>query len=261
MDAQWLSNAGLLDNLRIIDARPAFSYRASHIPDSVNLSAALLMTPTGDPIAPDTFARLMGRIGVKPGDEIVVVDENGTQAASLLLWVLHLYGLDRVHLLDGGFQGWVSEGFPTSNEPAVVDPVEYPVPVPREEVLASVLDAVAAGHDATSTLVDARSGDEFSGKDVHGVRGGHIPGAVHVEWSSNFDREASQTRRLDAENVRRIYGSVVADDSAEVVVYCHAGPRAAVTYVSLIDAGFNHVRLYPNGWGEYSTHMDLPAEL
>ena len=32
------------------------------------------------------------------------------------------------------------------------------------------------------TVVDARSKDEFTGKDVRGKRGGHIPGAKHLEW-------------------------------------------------------------------------------
>jgi thiosulfate/3-mercaptopyruvate sulfurtransferase len=31
-------------------------------------------------------------------------------------------------------------------------------------------------------LLDARSPDEFTGKDVRGKRGGHIPGAKLLEW-------------------------------------------------------------------------------
>jgi thiosulfate/3-mercaptopyruvate sulfurtransferase len=31
-------------------------------------------------------------------------------------------------------------------------------------------------------VIDARSRDEFTGKEVRGKRGGHIAGATHLEW-------------------------------------------------------------------------------
>ena len=35
-------------------------------------------------------------------------------------------------------------------------------------------------------MLDARTEGEFSGEDARAERGGHIPGAVHIEWTENF---------------------------------------------------------------------------
>jgi thiosulfate/3-mercaptopyruvate sulfurtransferase len=45
------------------------------------------------------------------------------------------------------------------------------------------IDALKKGVGSGAvTVVDTRSRDEFTGKDIRGKRGGHIPGAKHLEW-------------------------------------------------------------------------------
>jgi thiosulfate/3-mercaptopyruvate sulfurtransferase len=52
------------------------------------------------------------------------------------------------------------------------------------------------------TVVDARSTEEFTGKDVRGKRAGHIPGAKHLEWKELL---ADDGRFKSPEQLRELF--------------------------------------------------------
>ena len=53
------------------------------------------------------------------------------------------------------------------------------------------------------TVVDTRSTDEFTGKEVRGKRGGHIPGAKHLEWKELL---ADDGRFKSSDQLRALFG-------------------------------------------------------
>ncbi len=42
---------------------------------------------------------------------------------------------------------------------------------------------MAAIGDPSKVVLDVRDRDEYEGANVRAARGGHIPGAVHVQWT------------------------------------------------------------------------------
>ena len=87
----------------------------------------------------------------------------------------------RSRILDGGWELWAKEKRPTESGTVRVEGVQFEPRFQsgRLEEIGSLKKSVQSGKVA---VVDARTADEFSGKDVRGKRGGHIPGARHLEW-------------------------------------------------------------------------------
>ena len=139
-------------------------------------------------------------IGYAPGRQVVAYDDEGGGHASRLLWTLHVLGHVGGSLLNGGYSGWVAEGLRVhagASEPAASNyrGTLTRVAVADAEYIRARID------DPGVVILDARSPDEFAGRDRRARRGGHIPGAVNLNWTDTMD--AARHRRLHSAAVLR----------------------------------------------------------
>src|SRR5213079_1396497 len=115
-------------------------------------------------------------------------------------------------------------------------------------------------------LVDVRSPDEFTGKVIAppgmtetAQRGGHIPGAKSIPWSTAVNPDGSFK---SADDLKKIY----IDDkgvatSKSTIAYCRIGERSSHTWFVLkYLLGLNDVRNYDGSWTEYGSMIGLPIE-
>ena len=104
--------------------------------------------------------------------------------------------------------------------------------------------------EGSITVLDVRSRAEFTGEAGYPCdpRQGHIPGAVHVEWS---DLYAGEGRPHDAETIRRLLAERGAEPESEIVAYCHSGQRSAFAVAALRSAGLA-AENYDGSWHEWS---------
>src|SRR5271170_296401 len=92
-------------------------YLAAHIPGAVFFDIEELSdhsTPLPHMLpSPEDFSRSMAALGV--GDEmtIVVYEQEGVFSAPRAWWMLRIFGIRQVHILDGGLRAWIEAGFPT----------------------------------------------------------------------------------------------------------------------------------------------------
>jgi thiosulfate/3-mercaptopyruvate sulfurtransferase len=169
--------------LRILDTRPQAGYAEGHIPGAVAVDVKSWQAQgkkEGGFHDGKAWGAMVGQLGVSHDSQVVVYGSNLTDTARVW-WTLKYLGLQNVTILNGGWQMWVKEKQPTDTaSPQVVAVAFEPkFQADRLEEIDSLKKSVQAGK---VTVVDARSTGEFTGQKVKGKRGGHIPGAKHLEW-------------------------------------------------------------------------------
>ena len=118
----------------------------------------------------------------------------------------------------------------------------------------------------TRNLVDVRSPDEFTGKVIAppgmtetAQRGGHIPGAKGIPWSTAVGPDGTFK---SADELRAIYveqNSV--DPKKETIAYCRIGERSSHSWFALTYLlGYGKVRNYDGSWTEWGNSVGVPIE-
>jgi 3-mercaptopyruvate sulfurtransferase SseA/ubiquinone/menaquinone biosynthesis C-methylase UbiE len=169
--------------LRLLDTRPQAEYARSHIPGAVRVDVKgwqELGKKEGGFHDAKAWADKVGQLGIAADSHVVVYGSAPTDTARIW-WTLKYLGLQHVAILDGGWQLWTKENRPTdAAEPTVAAAKFEPkFQADRLEEMDSLKKSVRTG---AVTVVDTRSADEYTGKEVRGKRGGHIAGAKHLEW-------------------------------------------------------------------------------
>lgn len=187
VETDWL--AGHLDDpdLRIVDADHPHSYARAHVPGAVgHLSDNVyLKAATGEPfvMGPELYAETMGRMGIGEDTTVVVYDAQRSLYAARFWWTLAYYGHTKARVLNGGWDKWLLEGRPVTMEVPSVRPTRFTPRVNPEVHTDCALLQSAVGREDVA-LLDVRNVSEYTGENARGnQRRGHLPGAVHLEWT------------------------------------------------------------------------------
>jgi thiosulfate/3-mercaptopyruvate sulfurtransferase len=256
--AQLLSSP----QLRLLDARPPEEYRLGHLPGAVNLPAPatddLEANRRGFPLPPERAEQLFQGSGISSNSQIVIYDDQGNRFAARVFYVLEFFGHSHVQVLNGGFKKWQREGLPLTTDSPGIAPGDFK-PQANPAIIATSAWVNAHLKDPQVKLLDARSAAEFKGERIQGPRGGHIPGAINLEWTRVLDSGEIRTF-LDAPSLEKLFSDAQVLPSQEVVTYCQMGMRAADLYFALRLLGYERVRMYDGSWQEWSALADLPVE-
>jgi thiosulfate/3-mercaptopyruvate sulfurtransferase len=113
--------------------------------------------------------------------------------------------------------------------------------------------------DPEVVVLDVRTPAEFAGDDVRAARGGHIPGAVNMDWTLAIDR--GRNLRLKPEgDLRRMLEELGVTPDKEVIVHCQTHHRSAHTYMVLKSLGYPRIRGYDGSWSEWGNDQNTPIE-
>jgi thiosulfate/3-mercaptopyruvate sulfurtransferase len=203
---------------------------------------------------PDAFAATMSRLGISNDTMVVGYDAEGGHHAARLWVALRRYGHDKMAVMEGGIQKWTAEGRPLDKGEAKVPPARF-VPHPREGVMATKEEVLAAVRTGDPWLLDVRRDSEFTGEEKRAARGGHIPGAVNILWK---DALRDDWTLKDADELEDMYSNAGFGAETSAVTYCQAGVRAAFTHLVLTALGHDDVRTYDGSWEEWGNDASLP---
>ena len=258
-------------NIRLVDCR--FSpgaeawekYLTAHLPGAVHIDwsrdIAAPPPPSGHPLymlqAPADFAATMARVGI--GDETFVIgyDVEGGHHAARLWLALRRYGHDAMAVMEGGLPKWLREGRPVEAGEVAVAPATF-TPRPREGVVATRDEVLAAVRTADPWLLDVRRDSEYTGAELRAKHGGHVPGAVNVLWK---DALRDDWMLKDPEELEQMYIDAGFGPETATITYCQAGVRAAFTHLVLTALGHDDVRTYDGSWEEWGNRDDVPIVL
>jgi len=249
------------ENLLIIDLSRHDNYRKLHVPGAVHLDYAQIVA-TRKPVLGllpdhDTLQQRLSAAGIRAGAHVVAYDDEGGGRAARLLWTLETAGHSRYSLLNGGLHAWANEGHRFESTATPPQPGTFTVQH-TEHALARSDYIHSRLHDDHVCLLDVRSPDEYHGVKKLAQRGGHIPGAVNLEWTQAIDT-ARNLRLKPAAVLRAMLETIGATPQREVIVYCHSHHRSAHTWLVLKYLGYRAVRGYPGSWSDWGNQPSLPV--
>ena len=268
----WVAQNFNTPGLRLIEVdEDILLYDTGHIPGAVKLDwqQDLWHPVERDYIEEEGVAALLGRLGIRAGDTVVLYGDKSNWWASYAYWFLNYSGVTGLKLMDGGRQKWVAEGRELTTDAPQITPSTYPTPK-RDESLRALREEVrahiAAVQAGTGALVDVRSPDEYSGKVTHmpnypqeGVlRGGHIPGARNIPWARATNEDGTFK---SPEELAALYGGEGVTPDKDVVAYCRIAERSSHSWFVLHELlGYPKVRNYDGSWTEWGNAVGLPIE-
>jgi thiosulfate/3-mercaptopyruvate sulfurtransferase len=244
------------------------AYDAGHIPGAVgfNWQTQLQDQVRRDIISKEAFEKLVGGAGVTPGDTVILYGDNNNWFAAYGFWLFKIYGHQDVRLMNGGRVKWLNEkDKPLTTELPRTTTLGYKASRPNLELramLPQVFEALKTGWN----LVDVRSPDEFSGKVIAppgmsetAQRGGHIPGARSVPWSTAVNQDGTFKSADELENI--YFQQKGVDAQKDTIAYCRIGERSSHTWFVLkYLLGLKNVKNYDGSWTEYGNVVAAPIE-
>jgi thiosulfate/3-mercaptopyruvate sulfurtransferase len=240
-------------------------YLKGHIPNAVYLHFENLMAPDkGIPDqAPDRISleRLLGdNLSVSNNMWVILYSEKSNPNATFLAWTLDFLGHKKFGVLNGGWEKWISEKLPTTQE--------YPSLLPNKFFGKVIRDTLAEKKwvydqlpGKNIVILDARPPKEYSGEEGEEIRRGHIPGAKNIFWETTLEGEEVKVWKKK-EDLEKLFAESGVTKSKEVVIHCRTGREASHLYFTLkYVLGFPNVRLYRGSWVEWSADKKMPVKI
>ena len=248
----------------VIDARKAGEFKNGHIPGAMPLSTYDVFVPDTSLEGMKAFAEAISSrfssVGVTNERPVIVYDEDTGMRAARELWILEYLGHQNARMLHGGLKQWVAEGGPViaDTDIATVRPKKLHLSV-ASGCLASADEVGRRAGSWNFWLIDVRNDLEWAGKDNDKCcsRRGHIPHAVHIEWTQFLENG----RFKSPEKIMALITKHGINARHDIVPYCHRGARSANTYYALRYAGIAGARNFIGSWHEWSARAGLPVEV
>lgn len=250
--------------LQIVFVGEADVFASAHIPGASRIDYADLnaVRPPAGGLLPsmEHLAGVLAEAGITPDTHVVAYDGSGNGRAARLIWTLECLGHEAASLLNGGLAAWMEDALPIESglEQPGASTSPYPAELRKPEAIANRDEILAHLDDSETVIVDARSPEEYRGEVVRAAQGGHIPGAVNLEWTQNFDPSNAMRLRPKAE-LRAMYEALGVTPEKEVIAHCQTHHRSALTCLVLRYLGYPRVRGYDGSWSDWGNQLDYPV--
>ncbi len=241
---------------RLLDCRSKKEYDSGHIPGAISVSVTSWRKTFDPKPQPEALEDQLNKLGLSPTDKLIIYGEE-LPVTAMGWWILKYAGVADVRILNGGWQSWKGIGKTPESQSNVLKPAKakWTIAVDR---LATKDQLMALVKEGKTCVVDARTPGEFQGTRKITKRSGHIPKAVHLEWTAFIDSKTRQFKT--ASQLKEIFQQSQVLQQNEHVTYCQAGGRAAVDAFVLELMGAKKVRNYLLSWKEWGNDPTTPID-
>jgi len=248
-------------SLIIVDLCSDVLYRQKHVPGAVHLQPVSLMAGTapypGKLPTIEQLESIIRYLGISADSHVVIYDDEGGGWAGRFAWTLDLLGYENWSYLNGGIIAWIKEGFVTESQANQPVPSDTSVSISNPEVLISADKIISQLDKADFAVWDARSPGEYSGDMRRSARGGHIPGAVNIEWTDLIDQQRNLRIHADAQAILDTAG--LGRDKS-VTTHCQSHHRSGFTYMVARILDYKNISAYDGSWAEWGSLDYTPIE-
>ena len=231
-------------------------HQAVRVPGAVVFDIDAIADPASDlpHMVPDAarFGAMVGALGIGNRTTVIAYDAFGLLSAARVWWMFHLFGHDRVAVLDGGLPKWQADGHRTESGPqappesrpfaAVLDPAQLRT---RDQVA----DRLASGSEP---VLDMRATERFTGTAGEiwpGRRQGHMPGSRNLPFTDLIDPATGTL--LSPEDLRARFAAAGVAIDRPLVTSCGSGVTACIANLALAVLGAPIGAVYDGSWAEW----------
>lgn len=264
VSTEWLAKHLNDKSLVLLQVGEKTEYTEAHIPGAQFISVADITTPRGEGLSNellpvDQLKRVFEKLGISDKSRIVIYfSKDWVSPTARVYFTLDYLGLgDRASILDGGLPAWRAAGQPVTS--VLITPMPGKIsPKPRPELVVNA-DWVKSNLVQTGVkLLDARAPQFYTGAEVGRMpRGGHIPGASNIPFSSVVNEADNRFKSAGA--LRELFRTAGVEPGGTVATYCHTGQQATVLYFAARYLGIN-AHLYDGSFEDWSKKTELPVE-
>lgn len=262
VDGSWHMDKGRDAKKEFIEERipGAVHFCIDEISDRTN--ALPHMLPTSE-----HFSAALVDMKINPLTHVIVYGKPGCASVPRVWSMFHIFGHDKVSILDGGIEDWKNESGPISEggEPFAPPLIASNENIEKKQVYNLIKhdDYVASSQDVLNSvmtgscqIVDARSAARFNGEVDEpraGLERGHIPGALNVPFTELVTaHNTCKFRDLNAMKDAIMNSGVIL--GSKIIFSCGSGVTAAVVQFALYLLGqreLNKLPLYDGSWSEW----------
>jgi thiosulfate/3-mercaptopyruvate sulfurtransferase len=238
-------------------------YAEGHLPGASYVNLFEDLTSASDPVrgqilSGEELSELLSGLGIANDDTVVLYDDRASLFATRAYWVLKYYQHDDVRIYNGGSAQWVDAGHELTIAEPDITPTDYVAGAPDPAIRTTWDDVVSSLDDPSTLFCDTRGLAEYTGLDARSERGGHIPGAINVDWAEAVSDDGTF---LPADELYAVYREAGFAPDQQVITYCQTGVRGAHTWFVLRELlGYPDVRNYDGSWEEYGNNPDSLIE-
>lgn len=249
----------------VVDVRQPPFYLLGHIEGahSVPRSSFLQTRNQVKSLIPNAAAisELLSSLGATPETVLVAYAEDDNPYSARFVWSLRYHGHKNSYVLDGGYDKWKAENRETSLLPtAKAEQTNYRLSEDAEYLPARAeADYIFTRLENPGVLIwDTRREEEYQGTEVRADRGGHIPGAVHLNWTA-LQKEVNGVKVLKSkEEIITLLQENGLTADKEIVAHCQTGIRSSYATLVLLGLGYERAKNYDGSWIEWANNPALP---
>ena len=272
VETDWLENHINDPSLVVVDCDDVDIWsNREHIPSSIVIpqhhyikNPKFTENRSEFPLVPscNDFSYLMDSMGINSDANVIAYDGSGSLYAARFWWVLNYFGHENVKVLNGGWSKWFAEARPSQKG----EPHRNLGDIRRSKfitnvnsgIVCSLADGISYLGNQDIIFLDVRSDEEWTGVNDRGnIRAGHVPGAIHLEWTNFLTSDDYQTVKPALELESMLNQAGVTSDK-RIVTYCQGGVRAALVFFVLALLGFGNIKNYDGSMGEWANRINTP---
>jgi 3-mercaptopyruvate sulfurtransferase SseA len=262
-----------LESFTVIDARPPAPYAAGHVPSARQLSwedwcakppmhSETLEQPgywglLADP-EEERFATALSSAGIRNDRPVVVyaegADTNGREGR--IAWMLLYLGVTEVHLLNGGWQGWLRAGGEVEHgAPRLESSRTFELKLQHHRRCRIHELEELQSKNQTPQLIDTRTPDEYAGRCFeYQPRKGAISGSILFPFRDLIEPDGTFISQDSYSELLEQRGIV----AQSLIAYCEVGVRAS-TFALIHEIYTGHaVRVFDGSIMEWGARESLP---
>ncbi|HVQ36835.1 MAG TPA: sulfurtransferase [Pyrinomonadaceae bacterium] len=264
VSTEWLAQHLEDEALVLFQVGEKEEYAAGHIPGAQYLALADISTPRGEGLSLELppaaqLKTTLEKLGVSDKSRIVVYFSKDwvTPTARVFLTLDYLGFGDRTSILDGGLPAWRAEKRPVTTEEDIVKMGSLSAE-PNKQIVVDAAWVNANLNKPGVMILDARAPKFYTGEDPGRMpRGGHIPNAKNIPFSSLVDDPSNKFKSPEA--LRALFNTAGVKPGDSIATYCHIGQQASLLYFVARYLGYD-AHLYDGSFEDWSRRRDLPVE-